>query len=109
MLFRLRTLFRFFQNFEKSFVDAFDRVVSLLVVGVDRALVARDVRVRHVAPAREVFLLPENAVVPVVGLDRLPEGFTAAVLETRRLSRRGERMVVKGDDFGGSRQLHFLP
>src|SRR5258708_1505273 len=100
MLLRLRTLLCFFEDFEKSFVVALDRVVALLVVGVDRALVACYVPVRHVAPAREVLLLPENAVVPVIGLDRLPD----AGFQARRLARRGEHVVVERDDVARRRQ-----
>src|SRR5581483_918640 len=85
---------------EERFVDALDGIVPLLVVAVDRALVARDVGVRDVAAPREVLLLPEHAVVPVVGLDRGPD----ALLEARRRARCGEAVVVELDDLGGAGQ-----
>src|SRR5262249_20665457 len=54
-------------------VDALHGVVALLVVAVDGALVAGDLGVGHVAPPREVLLVPQQAVVAVVVLDRGPE------------------------------------
>src|SRR6185436_20832757 len=73
-------------------VDALDGVVARLVVAVDRALVAGDLRVRHVAPARQVLFVPQQAVVAVVGLDRVPH---------RAGGPRGA-VVVESDQVGGT-------
>ena len=82
------------QRREHLLVDALDRVVALLVVQVDGALVGRDLGIGNVAPPRQVLLLPQPAVVPVVLLERLRERRTLA----RRRLARGERAVMEGDD-----------
>jgi len=76
---------------EQRFVDAFDRVVALLVVAIDRPLVGGDRRVVDVGPARLILLVPEQAVVPMIGGD-----------EARDVACKGAGVVARVTDRDGT-------
>ncbi len=82
---------------EQRLVDLLDRVVAALVVAVDRALVRRDRRVRDIAPARAVLLVPQQAIVAVVRLDPGPDARAASGRRRRPPSAFDRRVVERAD------------
>ena len=54
-------------------VDMLNGVIAPLVMAVNRALVLRDVAIGNVFTARQIFFVPEQAVIAVIDLDILPD------------------------------------
>ena len=81
---------------EQRLVDLLDRIVALLVVAIDRALVRRDRRIRDVGAARLILFVPQQVVVAMIGGNEAPR--VAVVRSGGRGGRAGcDACVVIGD------------